>query len=163
MDEATYLNSLIPIAQSIDHFLQGDRFQEAAFVGYLSEPILRALVPHFPKRGGLSVAPKSDGRPTLFAGCYDEEREFQCPEWLKEVGHIFEGIGYADLLIWEGPLTKGELRGHITSIRRYIKPELRSRVDLKLPRAIILVGEAANAAGHRRYDWHLSPRLAIGN
>ena len=162
MDEPNYLTSLIPIAQAIDGFLQENKFQEAAFVGYLSEPILRVIVPLFSAPGSLSVAVRSHGRSTLFDGCHDEDCDFECPDWLKAVGHIYEGLGCADLLIWEGPLSKSELRGHITSMRRYIKPNWRSRMDLKLPRAIILIGEAATAAGHDIYQWEESPGLAIG-
>jgi hypothetical protein len=151
---------LEPIARQIETFLQGRRFSEGAYIGSLSKPVLRVLIPHFQKQGSLGVTAVCDW------GCVPaevyQEQDDTVRGWLDLLGTIWEGTGPVDLLVWEGRLTRSDLNGRIRSIRQCLKPSFKADLSFKFPAAIILIGEAAKAAGHPLYQWTRSPGLALG-
>lgn len=153
--------SLEPVASQIEMFLHGRTFSEGAYVGTLTKPILRALIPHFPIPGGLGVAGVS------MCDVVPEEIYLEQDEtvrgWIDALGLIEMGLGLVEVLVWEDPLTRSQLNQHIRTIRRnYILPAFRSDPTCKLPLIIILIGEAASAAGNPLYQWTRSPGLAMG-
>lgn len=152
--------SLEPVAKQIETFLHGRTFFEGAYVGTLTKPVLRALLPHFPRPGGLGVVQVCEWG-VVPLEIYQEQDE-TVRGWIDLLGLIEQGIGPVELLVWEDPLTRSKLNHHIRKMRKYIRPEFRCNPIYKFPQVIILIGEAAGAAGHRLYKWTRFPGLAMG-
>lgn len=144
--------------ERIDADLNNHTFKVAIYIGFLDEPIMRMLGSHFPQRNRISMIPLRGG-PTPSA--YDAycEQEGPMPDWL--FNEICEGWDCAELLVWNGPLTMTVLRQGIASIGKIGKQMAKEGFPVFL-RTIILVGQAAAAAGHPSYQWTEYPGFTIG-
>jgi hypothetical protein len=147
-----------PVEDLIDAYLKGDHFKTAIYVGFLDEPIMRMIQSHFPPPGGISMIPLRGGP---MATVYDAycEGEGPLPDWL--FNELCEGWDIAELLVFSGPLTKTVLRQGIASVGKIAK-QLANEAFLDSPRTIVLVGEAAKAAGHPSYQWTGCSGFTVG-
>jgi NAD-dependent SIR2 family protein deacetylase len=153
------LSDNLPIVlEHIDAYLAEQTFKVAIYVGFLEEPIMRMLHSYFPQGKGISMIPLRGGpTPSVYNAYYDEEGPL--PEWL--FNEICEGWDCAELLVWNGPLTKTVLRQGIASIGKIGKQMAKEGFPVFL-RTIILLGQAATAAGHSSYQWTEYSGFTIG-